>query len=168
MIELLILFMFILLMILFGTIYFYIQLTKYLIEKVNNHKAKLGIKAMSVVIAYLILLLVFCFIAVNEMGNFFDGCRIVLYGFYCFIYFLIALKDGFPISLRDTTDFLFWLYVLFGMVTYFTIIFIIHYYLIKLITKRKKLITILLILINFFIIVSYLFFEASILGFATV
>jgi hypothetical protein len=131
--------------------------------KVKNNRS--SVKAIMVVIIYLILLLLISGIAKNEMGSMEQGFVIVLYGFFSFTYFLLTIKDGFPITISNTTDDVFWLYVVIGIVIYVLIIFISHYYIFKKTVKRRLL---LIIAVNIIIIISYLFFEASIIGFATV
>ncbi|OZM55950.1 hypothetical protein CIB95_14910 [Lottiidibacillus patelloidae] len=122
------------------------------------------IKGIMVVVGYLIVLLIISLVASVEMGSMEQGFIIVLYGFYSFVEFLFSLKDGFPISINNPTDNVFWLYVLVGMTLYIVTIFISHYYLFQ----KSKNRGILLVTVNLLIIASYIFFEASIIGFATV
>jgi hypothetical protein len=122
------------------------------------------VKALIVVFSYLLLLLLISLVARTEMGSLEQGFYIVLYGFFSFTYFLVSIKDGFPISITNTTDDIFWMYVVLGVVIYFISIFISHYYIFKKAIKKRYL----LITVNLIIIISYLFFEASIIGFATV
>jgi hypothetical protein len=133
--------------------------------KVKNERSRSSIvKAIMVVFSYLLLLLFISVLARNEMGSMAQGFYIILYGFYSFTYFIVSLKDGFPIIINQTTDDVFWFYVIIGMAIYFLTIFISHYYLLKKTNKKRLLI----VTVNIIIIISYLFFEASILGFATV
>jgi hypothetical protein len=132
---------------------------------VKNHRSRSSIvKASMVVFSYLLLLILISVIARNEMGSMAQSFYIVLYGFYSFTYFIVSIKEGFPITINQSTDDVFWVYVIIGMVIYFLTIFISHYYLLKKTNKRRLLI----VTVNIIIIISYLFFEASILGFATV
>jgi hypothetical protein len=150
-----------------ATCYGYFLIVTSLLERVENKKLKRTIKAMPIVIAYIFILLIVCLLATEEMGSGNSGSTTVLFAFYVFIYTLLfVIKYGFPITLYEPTESVLWTYILIGLLVYFIIIFISHYYLFQL-DNRKKLVNRILIT-NILIIVSYLFFESTILGFATV
>lgn len=135
---------------------------------VKKKKITNGVKTLLVVSIYLFLFLVSGLLAGMETGSLTEGFTIVLYGFYVFIYLLSGMKDGFPLTLKDSPDSTMWMYITVGFTIYILIIFISHYYLFQLREKKPILSVFLIVFVNLLIILSYSLFEAGILGAATV
>lgn len=112
-----------------------------IILKNDNINIKYAIKALIVVIVYLLILLGFSIIIGNEIGSVNEGFITVFYGFYFFVYTLMSIKDGFPISIKETTGDIFWMNLVSGVLIYFIFIYVSHYYLFSKIAIKKKMVT---------------------------
>jgi len=138
---------------------------KRLRKDVNTIKTY-GLKALSVVGIYVFILLISGLLVGNEIGQFGQGMKLVLYGFYFFTYSVFSLKHGFPIVLKEETSFLFWVYTIIGLVVYVGVIFSSHYYVFSKWQKRKKVLIGTLVFLNIVIVSSYLVFTYLLVGFA--